>query len=219
MTESGGEWPFDCESPTSGDEDDLDARIVARIDPALQMHPIKGLWESISEVKARLPCVPAYIELYRILQAMFERYEGRRVPFKRNRNFRIQKSHILKALQLLDDDEHSDLSDPDKIYANCVETLRLISLYGPEGTRFQHAGVLEMMKDESLPEKYSKPQKRFLRFLREIDEKWQAEHVEQMELDEQTKLAEVEASLEVSSVDSTGSVVADRGNSVTLNSN
>lgn len=92
MTGIGQEWNFDYESPTSDDDENLDAKIVERIDPALQMHPTPGLWESVFKVKARLPRVPAYVELYRILQAMFERYEGRRVPFKRNRNIRIQKA-------------------------------------------------------------------------------------------------------------------------------
>ncbi|KAH7874704.1 uncharacterized protein C8R40DRAFT_1107651 [Lentinula edodes] len=227
LTGIGQEWNFDYESPTSDDDENLDAKIVERIDPALQMHPTPGLWESVFKIKARLPRVPAYVELYRILQAMFKRYEGRRVPFKRNRNIRIQKAHILKALRVLDqDDEHSDLSDPDKIYSNCVETLKLISLYGPEGTRLQDVRVQEMMKDESTPEKYSKPQKRFLRLLREIDEKWQAEHVGHVATNEQTKQAEVEAekpsaqpSSQIPSAEGTVSTVTDRGSSATLDSN
>lgn len=133
----------------------------------------------------------------------------------------------MKALRVLDqDDEHSDLSDPDKIYSNCVETLKLISLYGPEGTRLQDVRVQEMMKDESTPEKYSKPQKRFLRLLREIDEKWQAEHVGHVATNEQTKQAEVEAekpsaqpSSQIPSAEGTVSTITDRGSSATLDSN
>ncbi|KAJ3993322.1 hypothetical protein F5050DRAFT_740915 [Lentinula boryana] len=222
----------DCESPTSDDGESLDARIVERIIHALQMHSTNGLWESIFKTKARLPRVSAYIEMCRILQLVLERYEGK-VPFKRNHNVRIQKVHILKALCLLDEeDEHSDLSNPGEIFANCVETVRLLSLYGPQGTRSQDAGVQEMIDDDSPPEKYTKPQQRLLELLREIDEKWQKDHVERAKTDalrEQWDQAEAverevsrssaQTSPEVLSTDGTVSTVVERGSSATLASN
>ncbi|KAJ3801060.1 hypothetical protein GGU11DRAFT_771037 [Lentinula aff. detonsa] len=219
----------DCESPTSDDGESLDARIVERIIHALQMHSTNGLWESISKTKARFPRVSAYIEMCRILQLVLERYEGR-APFKRNHNVRIQKVHILKALCLLDEeDERSDLSNPDETFANCVETARLLSLYGPQGTRSQDAGVQEMIDDDSPPDKYTKPQQRLLELLREIDGKWQKDHVERAKTDalrEQWDQAEAvvsrssaQTSPEVLSTDGTVSTVVERGSSATLASN
>ncbi|KAJ3733439.1 hypothetical protein DFJ43DRAFT_1067159 [Lentinula guzmanii] len=213
----------DCESPTSDDGESLDTRIVERIIHALQMHSTNGLWEGISKTKARLPRVSAYIEMCRILQ----------VPFKRNHNVRIQKVHILKALCLLDEeDEHSDLSNPDETFANCVETARLLSLYGPQGTRSQDAGVQEMIDDDSPPDKYTKPQQRLLELLREIDGKWQKDHVERAKTDalrepwDQAEAVEREVSRssaqtspEVLSTDGTVSTVVERGSSATLASN
>ncbi|KAJ3777855.1 hypothetical protein FB446DRAFT_715945 [Lentinula raphanica] len=150
-------------------------QIIKRITHALQVHPTRGLWESLMEVKARLPRVSAYVELYRILQTMFERYEGK-FPFQKSRKVKIQKIHILKTLRLLvEDDEPLDLSDPEKVSILCADTLRLLSLYGPEGTRFQDSRVREMLEDQLLLEQGSKPHERFLDLLREIDARWQQE--------------------------------------------
>ncbi|KIK67307.1 hypothetical protein GYMLUDRAFT_863897 [Collybiopsis luxurians FD-317 M1] len=174
VTGTAQEWNFDYETPTSDDDTDLDKKIVNRIDPMLQNHPD---WQKVFQVRSRLPRVPAYVELYRMLKTFFDQYEGRRAPFKRNRSIRIRKIHILKALGVLkEDDEFSDLADADKFCANCYETLTLLELYGPEGTRLQDSEVKEMLENNSPPEKYAKPQKRFLRKLREIDEKWNLEH-------------------------------------------
>lgn len=80
-------------------------------------------------------------------------------------------------MNVLKDDEFSDLADPDKVSANCSETLRLLSLYGPEGTRLKDLRVQEMLEDNDKPTDLRiKPQKRFLRLLRDIDEKWKEEH-------------------------------------------
>ncbi|KAF9066169.1 hypothetical protein BDP27DRAFT_1449886 [Rhodocollybia butyracea] len=164
LSSTGQEWSFQYDTPTSSDDEDLDKKIIERIDPALQMHPVED-----------------YGKGYGQQRHSFQGFGRRRVPFKRNRNFRIKKIHILKALRVLDeDDEFSDLADAEKICDNCFETLHLLSLYGPDGTRLQDSRVQGMLEDESTPEKHRKPQKLFLKLLREIDEKWRTEHAEEV---------------------------------------
>ncbi|KAJ3824492.1 hypothetical protein F5880DRAFT_1452842, partial [Lentinula raphanica] len=71
--------------------------------------------------------------------------------------------------------EPLDLSDPEKVSILCADTLRLLSLYGPEGTRFHDSRVREMLEDQLPLEQGSKPHERFLDLLREIDARWQQE--------------------------------------------
>lgn len=59
---------------------------------------------------------------------------------------------------------------------DCEETLALVALYGPGGSRYEDARVLDMIEDKSTPK--GKPYKRFLKLLRSINLDWLKDHPE-----------------------------------------
>ncbi|KAL0574300.1 hypothetical protein V5O48_007658 [Marasmius crinis-equi] len=107
--------------------------------------------------------VPGQLKVYEFIKKMADRYVGHRVPFRSVRHHRFEMRHILRALLLN--------KDP-KIGDNCHETLHLLSLYGPEGTRLQDPRIVKEMDNKEQPKNGAKPIKRFLRLLREIDGEW-----------------------------------------------
>ncbi|KAL0571147.1 hypothetical protein V5O48_010802 [Marasmius crinis-equi] len=109
--------------------------------------------------------VPGRLKVYEFIKKMADRYVGRRVPFRSARHHRFKMHHILRALLLNNDPKLGD---------DCLETLHLLSLYGPEGTRLQDPRIVKEMDNKEQPKHGAKPIKRFLRLLREIDREWQA---------------------------------------------
>lgn len=180
LSASGREWEY--ESPDSGDEKNptvLHDLIAKRVDPLLQMN---DGWIDFFDARARPQTVANVLAQYRFVHQLFLKYAGQRVPFKRarhyiekvgilelgvflNANF-SEKSHIVAAL----------LIDEDRFAQDCTETLRLLGLYGPEGSRLQDPRVSDMIADDTLPVYNAKPIKRLVRLLREIDEAWLKEH-------------------------------------------
>lgn len=79
----------------------------------------------------------------------------------------VHQIHVLKSFFL--DAKWGD---------DCTETLKLLALYGPDGTRCVDGRVIEMIKDTSPPGYNAKPIKRLLRLLREIDKGWIEAHPE-----------------------------------------
>jgi hypothetical protein len=63
---------------------------------------------------------------------------------------------------------------------NCLDTLRLMDLYGENGVRLRNNIVTEMANDgESHGQPQSaRPIKRFLRYLKDLDEYWLQDHPE-----------------------------------------
>ncbi|KAF9263239.1 hypothetical protein L218DRAFT_999590 [Marasmius fiardii PR-910] len=157
------------DSPESDDEEEeVESRITERVDCLLQTDEE---WTKFFGYKTKPKHVPAMLQQYRFVKRMVDMYEGRRVPFRSVRGLRIKMVgvkwfiHILKALNLDDDPKFGD---------DCVETMSLLELYGPEGSRLQDSRVKQEMGNDQDPEYNSKPIKRFLRLLRSIDEKWRA---------------------------------------------
>lgn len=76
------------------------------------------------------------------------------------------QKHIIIALQMTSEPL------PEKWASDCTETLKLLELYGPGGSRLQNPAVKKMIDDETDPPYNAKPIKRLLRLLREIDEEY-----------------------------------------------
>ena len=62
---------------------------------------------------------------------------------------------------------------------DCEETLALLALYGPDGSRYEDVRVLDMIEDEHTPK--GKPYKRFLKLLRAINLDWLKDHPDDAE--------------------------------------
>ncbi|KAK0461197.1 uncharacterized protein EV420DRAFT_1530856 [Desarmillaria tabescens] len=159
----GREW--DYESPDSDDEAvDVFDKICKRVDPLLQLDRD---WKAMFQWRSLPQTVTTVLNQYRFAQRLFDRYEGERVPFKNQKHqYKIERKHIIRALQM--DPEPS----PEKWASDCTETLKLLELYGPDGSRTQDDRVKKMMDDETEPVYNAKPIKRFLRLLREIDQEY-----------------------------------------------
>lgn len=84
----------------------------------------------------------------------------------------ISQSHILAALK------SSIGDDPSVITAVYAETLRLLQLYGENGTRYEDPAVLKMCKDNSTPKNGDNVSKSLLRLLQRKDASWIKEHPE-----------------------------------------
>ncbi|KAG6903023.1 hypothetical protein C0995_007456 [Termitomyces sp. Mi166 len=100
------------------------------------------------------------LKQYKIVKRMLDTFVGKKVPFK---SF---KAKIEPALKIEDVRFSSD----------CVETLRLLDLYGENGRHYTDPRVIEMVKDTSTPEYNAKPIKRLLHLMQDIDKKWKEEH-------------------------------------------
>ncbi|KAG7098659.1 hypothetical protein E1B28_000575 [Marasmius oreades] len=155
------------DSPGSDDDqEEIESRITERVDCLLQNDEE---WPRFFGYKAKPKHVPAMLQQYGFVKRMADRYEGRRVPFRSVRGLRIRMIHILKALHLDEDPKFGD---------DCVETMNLLALYGPAGSRLQDPRVKDEMENTQEPEYNSKPIKKFLRLLRSIDEEWKAKGIE-----------------------------------------
>lgn len=82
------------------------------------------------------------------------------------RNWKCLQDHITDALKI---------EEPEFLTA-CIETLALFELYGPDGKRLKDKRVAAMIEDKSRPEYNSKPIKRMLHLMRDIDEQWKKVH-------------------------------------------
>lgn len=163
----GREW--DYESPDSDDEaTDVFDKICKRVDPLLQDDKE---WTEMFKWRSSPPSVVNVLKQYRFVQRLFDRYEGKLVPFKSPQHqYKIERKHIIIALKM---DSDPSLA-PEKWASDCTETLKLLELYGPGGSRFQSPAVKNMIDDETDPPYNAKPIKRLLRLLREIDQEYNA---------------------------------------------
>ncbi|ESK97141.1 hypothetical protein Moror_6362 [Moniliophthora roreri MCA 2997] len=174
MDETGRQWEYESpDDEAQKDPERLHHLIAERLDPLLQMD---SEWDNFFAYKAQPQHVPAMLSQYRFIQRMADKLVGRRVPFRSQRHHRIQMSHILAAMQV-NDPKYPKYGD------DCTETLKLLSLYGPEGTRKQDPRIKEMMEDRRAPEYGAKPIRRFLHVLQEIDEDWNHEQRKQKALE------------------------------------
>lgn len=135
----GEEWPYKYDSPTSDGDEDLDEIVADRIDPHLQIHP---LWSKIFKSKAKVPCVPAYVALYSALEQLFTQYEGRRAPFRSNRNIRIRKvGRYLFPQEIIFTDLIS--TGPYTESFECLERRRIFGSGGPRQSFGELLGDVE----------------------------------------------------------------------------
>ena len=63
----------------------------------------------------------------------------------------------------------------------CEETLVLLALYGPRGSRYEDTRVLDMIEDKFIPRE--QPYKSFLKLLRTINSDWLKDHPEDAKSD------------------------------------
>lgn len=71
---------------------------------------------------------------------------------------------------------------------DCEETLTLLALYGPGGSRYEDMRVLDMIEDKSTPK--GELYKRFLNLLRVIHSDWLKDHPEDAEDDQMLDVIE-----------------------------
>lgn len=84
-----GEWTHDYDSPDDMESPDrLQELIVKRVDPLLQKH---SNWTKIFASKAFSNSVPDVLKQYRLVQDLFDKYAGQRVPFKTTSKYKIEK--------------------------------------------------------------------------------------------------------------------------------
>ncbi|KAK0241723.1 hypothetical protein EDD85DRAFT_1020467 [Armillaria nabsnona] len=161
----GREW--DYESPDSDDEAaDVFNKICKRVDPLLQDDRD---WTEMFKWRSLPQTVANVLKQYQFVQRLFDKYEGKLVPFKNLKHqYKIERKHIIIALQMTSE------PSPEKWASDCTETLKLLELYGPGGSRLQSPAVKKMIDDETDPPYNAKPIKRLLRLLREIDEEYNA---------------------------------------------
>ncbi|GLB37520.1 hypothetical protein LshimejAT787_0405710 [Lyophyllum shimeji] len=155
------------DSPDSNDSPDEVNRLVAEaVDQIIQDDDEAG-WKEFFRARAALEPhrVMDVLKQYRFVKRMIDKWAGQRAPF-RSFPINIEPSHITRALKI---------EEPNFASA-CVETLALLELYGPKGRHCEDSRVIEMINDTSKPEYNSKPIKRLLHLLRDIDKRWKEEH-------------------------------------------
>ncbi|KAJ7703093.1 hypothetical protein B0H17DRAFT_86354 [Mycena rosella] len=152
--------PSGTESSESEDEADIHASVSEEVDKLIQDEPS---WTDYFRVSAKPRSAPVVLKEYAIVQGFVDNWVGKPVPS----GALIEKSHIAQALQIEEQDRARYMLD-------CGETLRLMALYGPEGQRLQDPEVVEKANDDSDPAYNTKPIKRLLKLLRQVDDRWVA---------------------------------------------
>ncbi|EIN12051.1 hypothetical protein PUNSTDRAFT_125102 [Punctularia strigosozonata HHB-11173 SS5] len=86
---------------------------------------------------------------------------------------RIRPEHVVQALGV-------PAEEVNKWTRNCLDTLRLLDLYGEKGTRLRDAQVIRMAQEEYMPgqPEHSRPIKRLLKYLKDLDDRWTTDHPE-----------------------------------------
>ncbi|KAJ7722135.1 hypothetical protein DFH07DRAFT_760116, partial [Mycena maculata] len=157
------------EASESEDETALHDRVAEEVDQLIQTD---STWIDFFKMSSKPRSAAAVLGEYRIVQGFIDKWVGKSVPsgplIEKVRRTRSQ-SHIARALQI-------EEGERDRYMSDCIETLRLMALYGPEGRRLQDAEVVAKAKDDSDPAYNAKPAKRLLKLLREIDAAWIAAH-------------------------------------------
>ncbi|KAF8622677.1 hypothetical protein AX15_006781 [Amanita polypyramis BW_CC] len=97
------------------------------------------------------------------VQRMIEELVGELAPF-RTKIHEIRKAHVLAALRI-----------EQKTASETTEILKLLRLYGEEGTRYCDSRVAKMVVSDDRNKPY-KQLKQLLRLLRNIHEEWKRDH-------------------------------------------
>ncbi|KAK1225705.1 hypothetical protein PQX77_011325 [Marasmius sp. AFHP31] len=145
------------------DPDTIERCIVDQADRVVQLDNQWNAWFSWKHKKT----VAARVKMYRFIKKMADQWVGRRVPFQTMNYHKFELTHILQALLVNDDPKIGD---------ECMQTLELLDLYGPEGTRSQDPQVIQDLQNEETPSANANLPKRFLKLLRRVDADWQAKH-------------------------------------------
>jgi hypothetical protein len=155
---------------------EVDAAIERFIKPLVEEDP---KWMKFMESKARPPTVSEVLQQFLFVQGKVDEVCGTHTPIHWDGapKFEIQKvSHPLviftvRCLILFCQEHVWELLNLEPEFgADCEETLSLLTLYGPDGQRYEDSRVIDMIHDTSTP--VGKPYKRFLRLLRQIDQDW-----------------------------------------------
>jgi hypothetical protein len=134
--------------------EDVDGAIVRAIQPLIAADPLKVLPQPQT--------VPAVLRQYEFVRRKVAEWEGRGAPCASGARCAVNKAHVLAALHV---DKQWD--------ADCAETLHLVALYGPDGTRCEDSRATDAIEGVASPT--GKPAKWLLRLLREIDKEWAEE--------------------------------------------
>ncbi|KAJ8468325.1 hypothetical protein ONZ45_g17283 [Pleurotus djamor] len=135
------------------DEDEIHEMVSKSISPLLEDDPS---WPDFFRWKAMPQTAAMVLKQYQWVKQKMDEWNGKTAPL-RSRRFSIEDTHVLAALQL-----------NDKWGQSCKETLSLLELYGPEGTRLQDPTAKAILEDNSPPTYNAKPIKRLLHRLQEV---------------------------------------------------
>ncbi|KZT19685.1 hypothetical protein NEOLEDRAFT_1183156 [Neolentinus lepideus HHB14362 ss-1] len=153
------------------DREKINNAIANWLKPQIEEH---ADWEEYIKSKAVAPCVSMIYRQFKFVQGRIDFFHGATTPpdLPVAPKHKIGKPHVLKAMKLSTD-----------WGAQCSETLKLISLYGPEGARYSDSRVSDLLAEH--PRNGPLPQgdaiKRLLHLLREIHNDWTTEHPEDAE--------------------------------------
>ncbi|OCH88281.1 hypothetical protein OBBRIDRAFT_836733 [Obba rivulosa] len=123
-------------------------------------------WAEFVRARNSVISVALHLEQYRYVESKFKQYISTFTPedLPGAPNVMITKSHILTALGL-----KASWSD------NCEEVMKLNTLYGAGGQRYEDPRVVAML-EETPPISTGMQVNKFLSLLREIHNRWTAEH-------------------------------------------
>ncbi|KAK2463201.1 hypothetical protein APHAL10511_004856 [Amanita phalloides] len=146
------------ESPsTDEDPSRLYDMIVRAVEIIIQKQP-----DGPAYFEWRVGHLPDLIKACGFIQRIMDELVGELAPF-RTKTHEIRKTHILAALRL----------EP-KMANDCTEIIKLLKLYGENGTRGYDGRVQEMIaRDDPKPYKHLK---QLLHLLRNIHEEWKRKH-------------------------------------------
>lgn len=147
---------------------EINDAIVAWVKPQIEEH---SEWMAYMKSKAFPLTASVAISQYRFVQGRVEFFHGSTTPpdLPVAPKQRIGKPHVLKAMNLTT-----------QWGAECSETLRLVDMYGPKGSRYPDSRVVDILQED--PKKGPLPPgsapKRLLNLLREIHNDWITDHPE-----------------------------------------
>ncbi|KAF5317211.1 hypothetical protein D9611_003983 [Ephemerocybe angulata] len=155
------------ESPIPGDAPEkVEEAILKAVDSMIQKDD-KEKWKAFFKLKTRQETAANMVSMYQFVQDLIDKYVGLPVPFSSTSDHIMKTNHIIKVLMVEDEDG--------RYASNCEETLKLLRLYGKGGSRYEDPEVLKLLEETEVAYN-SKPIKRLLHMLQNVDQRWKAEH-------------------------------------------
>ncbi|KAF6760247.1 hypothetical protein DFP72DRAFT_805601, partial [Ephemerocybe angulata] len=155
------------ESPIPGDAPEkVEEAILKAVDSMIQKDD-KEKWKAFFKLKTRQETAANMVSMYQFVQDLIDKYVGLPVPFSSTSDHIMKTNHIIKVLMVEDEDG--------RYASNCEETLKLLRLYGKGGSRYEDPEALKLLEETEVAYN-SKPIKRLLHMLQNVDQRWKAEH-------------------------------------------